>query len=224
METTLARRDGNSLTHDTVRHRKSTTTRVVCPTCATSTRVDKVSSVVRRGRGRMIWESGDVAHYETELSELLAPPSPPQPLPIHRLVIRTLTSFLVLGVLLALIIGLEAQDYLTIEPSVIAASRRIAIAWFALIVPALLVFQWVRARSNYRKLLPLWMSARRRWSGLYYCPGDDLVFAPTLGKSAAPADIESLIYPVMPIVSTGQPSPHPPTVGLPNRGHLRTAK
>ena len=75
METTLARRNGNSSTHDAVKHRKSATTRVVCPTCATSTRVDKVSSVVRRGRGRMIWESGDVAHYETELSELLAPPS-----------------------------------------------------------------------------------------------------------------------------------------------------
>jgi hypothetical protein len=172
----------------------------------------------------MIWESGDVAHYETELSELLAPPSPPQPLPIHRLVIRTLTSFLVLGILLALIVGLEAQDYLTIEPSVLAASRRIAIAWFALIVPALLIYEFLRERSSYRKLLPLWMSARRRWSGLYYCPGDDLVFAPTLGKSAAPADIGSLIYPVMPVQSTGQPSPHPPTVGLPNRGHLRTAK
>ena len=125
------------------------------------------------------------------------------------LVVRTLTSFLVLGVLLALIVGLEAQDYVTIEPSVIAASRRIAIAWFAFIVPALLVFQFIRARSNYRKQLPLWMSARRRWSGLYYCPGDDLVFAPTLGRSAPPAEIESLIYPVMPITSTGQPSPPP---------------
>jgi hypothetical protein len=224
METTLARRNGNSDAHDTAKHRKATATKIVCPTCATSTRVDKVSSVVRRGRGRMIWESGDVAHYETELSELLAPPSPPQTLPIHRLAVRTLTSFLILGVLLALIVGLEAQNYLTIESSVIAASRRIAIAWFGLIVPALLVFQFLRARSQYRKLLPLWLSARRRWSGLYYCPGDDLVFAPTLGKSASPAEIESLIYPVMPLPTTGQPSPHPPSVGLRNRGHLRTAK
>jgi hypothetical protein len=224
METTLARRNGNALTHDTTRQRKSTTAKVACPACAGSTRIDKVSSVVRRGRGRMIWESGEVAHYETELSEMLAPPPPPRALPIQRLVIRVLTSFLILGILLALTVALDAQNYVTMEPGVIAASRRIAIAWFALLVPALLVYQFLRARNDFRKQLPLWLSARRRWSGLYYCPSDDIVFAPVLGASVPPAEIESLIYPAPTLASAGQPSPRPPAIAVRNRAHLRTAK
>ena len=223
METTLARQNGNALTQEPARHRKSAAAKVTCPSCAGSTRIDKVSSVVRRGRGRMIWESGEVAHYETELSEMLAPPPPPETVPLKRLVVSVLMSFMVLGLLLALIVGLDVQTYVTIDSSVIAAARRIAFAWFALLVPALLIYQFVRARSHFRKELPAWLSARRRWSGLYYCPADDIVFAPVLGgASVPPAEIESLIYPAPAIATAGQPQP--PTVGLRNRAHLRTAK
>ena len=99
-----------------------------------------------------------------------------------------------------------------------------AVAWFAFLVPAMLVFQFLRARKEYRRLLPVWLSARRRWSGLYYCPNDDLVFAPVLGASVPPAEIEALIYPVAKLPTAGQPSPRPPSVAIRNGGHLRTAK
>jgi hypothetical protein len=162
--------------------------------------VDKVSTIVRKGRGRLIWENGEVAHYETELSELLAPPPPPKSTPWYRIIFSAIPPALVLGVILIALSLIDKQTSVAIPESAIDFSRLIALGWFGLLIPAALVLQFLRARGEHRRAVPVWMAARRRWSGLYYCPSDDVVFTPRFSNAVAPWDMDELLYPATPIV------------------------
>lgn len=183
---------------------KAKTGGVVCPNCMSQSQVEKVSHVVRSGRGKLFWENGEVAHYETELSQLLDAPPKPRDVPIYRAVLGLITPFLLLGLALAVVSILRAQDYVTISEQHLNTAQNIALAWFGLVVPGALVLSYAKNRLDLRKKLPIWRVAHRRWSGLYYCAHDDLVFEPNINLVAAPREVDALLY----AAGTSAPKPH----------------
>ena len=168
--------------------------RSTCPVCYSVDRVDKVSNVVRSGRGKLIWEDGEVAHYETELSELLDEPERPKAMSIFQALLGLVPPLLVLGAILGVLSLLRVQDYVSIPEDALGVSRNIALAWFGVLIPGVLVVRYLQSRSDLKREMPLWMLARRRWTGLYYCSRDDVVFAETSDVVAAPSEINDLLY------------------------------
>jgi hypothetical protein len=173
----------------------STPAGTICPVCAGRDRIEKVSNIVRNGRGRLIWEDGEVSHYETELSELLDEPPPPKLVPFHRLFTNMIPPFIVLGLILGVIAVLRVQTSFDVPENAARIARNIGLAWFGLVIPGVLIIQFVQARIDHRREMPKWVQARRRWTGLYYCSRDDVVFAPSVNMVAAPTDMHSLLHP-----------------------------
>ena len=169
--------------------------RAVCPVCLCRDRMEKVSNIVRNGRGRLVWEDGEVSHYETELSELLDEPAPPRQMPFYRLFLNVLPPLLILVALLGVIDIVRIQSFVHVPESSTDIARDVGLAWFGVFIPAMLLFQFVQIRIQYRREMPRWAHARRRWSGLYYCSRDDVVFAPNLNMVASPPEMYSLLYP-----------------------------
>jgi hypothetical protein len=177
------------------RERAPARPRVTCPVCQSKDRLDKVSSIVRQGRGKLFWQDGEVAHYETELAEMLEGPSPPRRVAFYRPALDCLPPLLVLAVILMVLAALRAQTYIDIPVEATHVSRSVALAWFGLLIPAVAVVQFVQARLAQRTEQVTWAHAHRRWAALYYCSRDDIVFAPSLRMIASPADIHSLLFP-----------------------------
>jgi hypothetical protein len=173
---------------------KAKSSTVKCPVCSSHDRIDKVSNVVRSGRGRLYWENGEVAHYETELSQLLDAPARPREVPWYRALLQLLPPLLVLAVILTALTLLRAQDYVTIPENAIEMARNIGVGWFALVVPVALIARYVKSRFDLRKKLPVWIRAQRRWTGLYYCARDDMVFLPQVNAQVEPQEMEHLLY------------------------------
>ena len=186
--------------------RRSKAGGVVCPTCMSQAAVEKVSHVVRSGRGKLFWDNGEVAHYETELSELLDAPLRPRDVPLLRAAMGLLTPLLLLGLTFAVLSILRAQDYVSIPEADLSMAQNIALVWFGAVVPGILVLGYLKNRWDLRKKLPLWRVAHRRWTGLYYCSHDDIVFEPSMNAIAAPRDIEALLY----LPGTPAPRAHNP--------------
>jgi hypothetical protein len=169
--------------------------KAVCPLCLSPDRIDKVSNIVRSGRGRLVWDNGEVAHYESELSGLLDEPPPPKALPLHKTLLDAVPPLIVLGALLFILTLIRSQDYLYVPRESTDIARKIGLAWFGLLIPCVLVVRHLHARSSFQRDLPVWTQARRTWTGLYYCPRDDIVFSRDSYEFASPAEVESLLYP-----------------------------
>jgi hypothetical protein len=178
-----------------------------CPLCQSIDRVDKVSNIVRSGRGRLVWQDGEVSHYETELSELLDVPPKPKRASIFRTVLGFVPPLLMLGTVFLGTALLKAQDYVDVSDDAIRVARNIGIAWFGVLIPCILIWRYVQSRHElHHKELPLWALARRRWTSLYYCSRDDIIFAPNTTLLASPHEIRSLLYePPGPSWPHGQP-------------------
>ena len=173
----------------------SAPSQAACPICLSRDRIEKVSNIVRNGRGRLVWEDGEISHYETELSELLDEPAPPKPVPVRKLLSRALAPLLVLAAILAVLGIIRVQSYVYVPENATQIARNIGLAWFGLLIPSVLIIQFAQARIDHRREMPKWVHARRRWSGLYYCSRDDVVFAPNLKMVASPPEMRSLLYP-----------------------------
>ena len=193
--------------------------RGTCPVCYSVDRVDKVSNVVRTGRGKLIWEDGEVAHYETELSELLDEPRQPKAVPIHKALLGLVPPLLVLAATLGVLSLLSAQEYTTIPENALKASRNIALVWFGVLIPGVLLVRYLQGRSELEREVPRWMLARRRWTGLYYCSRDDVVYAENSDIVVSPAEVSDLLYDPPPVLV----QPQKQEVAIP-RGGLRAAK
>jgi hypothetical protein len=100
-----------------------------------------------------------------------------------------------LGLILGVIAVLEVQTYFDVPANATRIARNIGLAWFGLVIPGVLIIQFVQARLEYRREMPKWVHARRRWTGLYYCSRDDVIFAPSVNMVAPPTDMHSLLYP-----------------------------
>jgi hypothetical protein len=181
------------ITH--LRDHASTPARAACPVCQGRDRIEKVSNIVRIGRGKLVWEDGEISHYETELSELLDEPSPPKQVPFRRLFTNAIPPLLVLAAILGVVAVLEVQTYWDVPESATRIARNIGLAWFGLVIPGVSLIQFVQARLDYRREMPKWVHMRRRWTGLYYCSRDDVVFAPSVNMVAPPSEMRSLLYP-----------------------------
>lgn len=168
--------------------------RSACPICRSTQAVDKVSNVVRGGRGRLIWDDGEVAHYESELSRLLDEP----PVPRVQSIVRAFAEFIPPLVVLALVLAgiglLGMQSFVTISEGTLGVSRLIAIAWFGFVIPGVLLVRYIQERLEVKKERPIWMAARRRWTGLYYCSHDDLVFSQDASFTVTPTEMQTLLY------------------------------
>jgi hypothetical protein len=150
--------------------------------------------VVRGGRGKLIFGNGEVAHYETELAELLDEPERPQELTVRRVVRDALPPFVALVATLAAIALIGNQTYVSISAEALSVARKVALVWFGLLVPGVLLIRYSELRRNQEQRLPAWTLAHRRWTGLYYCSRDDIVFSPVLNAFAAPQEVDKLLY------------------------------
>jgi hypothetical protein len=187
---------------------KAALAKATCPVCKSPDRSDKVSNVVRSGRGKLMFGNGEAAHYETELAELLGEPAKPRAISILRAALDALLPLVtLLGILLALSL-IRAQDYVEVPSRALEVSRNIGMAWFCILIPGVLLLRYAQSRLDLERQLPAWVIAHRRWTALYYCSRDDVVFSPILKAIAAPEEIRGMLY-----VSTDSPSERRETAG-----------
>ncbi len=207
MVTTLATSNGNG-TRETRRTGRSVSRpKTLCPSCLSSDRVEKVSSVVRRGRGRLVWENGEVAHYETELAQVLALPSPPKGVSLRSTAVAAILPLLILGATLFALHLLRSQHFVSLPPISLVLARDLALVWFGVIIPGAVIGKLVRSNKEVRKQKTAWIAARHRWSGLYYCSNDEVVFTPGALAGAPLDEIGSLLFPVFTVSEAEPPTP-----------------
>jgi hypothetical protein len=174
-------------------------TRAACPVCHSRDRMEKVSNIVRNGRGRLVWDDGEVSHYESELAELLDEPAPPKQKPVFKLFLSFIPPLLILAAIVGVIELLEVQTFFDVPAKSTNIARNIGLAWFGLLIPGVLIVQFVQSRLDHRRETPRWLHARRRWTGLYYCSRDDIVFTPSFNMVASPPEMHTLLYPPEPL-------------------------
>lgn len=175
-------------------HARASRSKTACPVCATSAHSEKVSNVVRCGRGKLIFGNGEIARYETELAELLDEPPRPRETSILRAAMEALPPLAVLAGVLLTIALLQSQDYVVIPQKAAEVARNIGLVWFGLLIPGVLILRYAQTRVDVEREMPSWILARRRWSSLYYCSRDDVVFSPILNAVATPQEIREMLY------------------------------
>jgi hypothetical protein len=120
-------------------------------------------------------------------------------MPFYRLILNAVPPLLVLVALLGVLHIVRVQDYVYVPERSTSIAESIGLAWFGLLIPGVLILQFVQARLDHRREMPKWVHARRRWTGLYYCSRDDVVFTPNFNVVASPPDMRSLLYPPAPL-------------------------
>lgn len=166
-----------------------------CPVCQRSDKADKVSNVIRSERGELAFAGGETAHYETELGMLLAEPEQPHGVSPVSTFLGVLASVMVLGLVLGGVALLRWQDLYGVPDSPLNVATRVGIVWFALVIPVLLIWRHVHSANTARDEMPRWLEATRRWSYLYYCRRDDLVYIPRFKQGVSPDRVDELLYP-----------------------------
>lgn len=173
---------------------KAARPRTTCPVCSSAAHTDKVSNIVRSGRGKLIFLNGEVARYETELAELLDEPPRPLDIPVRRAVLCALPPLLVLAGILVALPLIQGQPYLAVPAPATEVAQKIGIAWFGVLIPGVAILRYTQTRAELARDLPAWTLARRRWTALFYCSRDDVVFSPILNASASPEEIGGMLY------------------------------
>jgi hypothetical protein len=174
---------------------KPSRSRLHCPICGSAGHSDRVSNIVRSGRGRLVFANGEVAEYETDLARLLAEPARPRELPLGRAVVDALLPLLVLGLLIAGLALVRSQDYLSVPERATEVARNVALAWFGVLIPGVLILRYAQSRMDRERELPAWRQAHRRWTSLYYCSRDDVVFSSVLSGAVPPQEMSAMLYP-----------------------------
>jgi hypothetical protein len=168
--------------------------RATCPVCQSPDHSDKVSNVVRSGRGKLTFGNGETARYETELAQLLEEPPRPRAVPILHAALDAIPPLLALAGVLLVLALLRGQDYVAVPERALEVARNIGLAWFGVLIPGVLLLRYAQGRLDLERQLPAWVVAHRRWTALYYCSRDDAVFSPILNAVAAPEEIRGMLY------------------------------
>jgi hypothetical protein len=158
-------------------------------------KVEKVSNVIRSERGELAFAGGETAHYETELGMLLAEPEQPRGISPVSTFFGLLASVMMLGLVLGAVALLKWQDLYAIPDSPLNVATRVGIVWFGLVIPIVLIWRHVHSVNSARDETPRWLEATRRWSYLYYCRRDDVVYIPRYRQAVRPERMDELLYP-----------------------------
>jgi hypothetical protein len=147
----------------------------LCPACGRFEHVEKASAVVHRNSGTVV--VGNTSYpYVSQLATMLSLPPPPKTMSLESLAKMVLLSWLA-GSLIGLVLFLLGdQNWVDVPdgPLNLAMIAEAVVFGLALPVAALSRYLWLSYRA--RRRLPLWSEARERWSRLYYCSWDDVVF------------------------------------------------
>jgi hypothetical protein len=165
-----------------------------CPVCQDEDRSQKVSSVVRSGGGSLIWTDGEVVQYETHTAQLLREPEFPAVMPKQRVVLGTALSWLAMGGILGIVALLDWQTEVVLPQLSLDLMTVIAVLWFGFAVPGILLGRYHRLQEHARQIAPACIDARARWTKLYYCFRDDVVFVPGENVSAPPDQMMALLF------------------------------
>jgi hypothetical protein len=149
----------------------------VCPICHSSDRIEKASSVVRRGTGMIVLPNLPGGQpFLSGLAQALSPPSPPRPATYQDAVVGTVGSWLIGLLLLLFIGGLRGVGLLGIPDMPADVAMAVTVAWFGFLIPLVLFVEAAREERQAEKQRPHFETARARWENVYYCSRDDVVF------------------------------------------------
>jgi hypothetical protein len=104
-----------------------------------------------------------------------------------------LAAWLLGAIVLAPLLLLRAQSLFEMPSGPLQAGIYATLAWFGLVMPALIFWRTASARHHYREVLPAWKAADSRWLQLYYCHRDDVVFLAGSAQAAPPDDLSGLL-------------------------------
>jgi hypothetical protein len=186
---------------------------IACPKCGNAEKSQKVSGIVAAGTGSGSYSGptggvtysdgqwGTVGGYttlsgqhSTTLAQLLSPPDVPKKsstcLPVAVVGCLLYSAIPVgLGFIMSIMSPLTKQ--LSVVPSDTTCLLGVAIPLGGIIIATVLLLrygQWAGqdATKHYEAAHTRWSSAMERWSRLYYCSRDDLVYDPETGESFPP--------------------------------------
>ncbi len=166
-----------------------------CPTCNRTDRAEKVSSVVRQGSGVILPSSGvrEPQPYVTSLARTLSLPDPPRASNYPRTVASIVVSWVMGAIVVGAVALLKAQSLVDLPSLPLDAALYGTIVLFGLLLPLLLLWRTVLQQRAFRRQLPQWRHVRARWSRLYYCFRDDVVFYGGSDVAVSPDSVRSLL-------------------------------
>src|SRR5439155_6046781 len=147
----------------------------LCPACGRFEHVEKASAVVHRNSGTVV--VGNTSYpYVSQLATMLSLPPPPKKMSLESLAKIVLLSWLAGSVTALVIFLLGDQSWVDVPERPLNLAMTAVAVVLGLAIPAAILtrYLWLRYRAGRR--LPLWSEARDRWSRLYYCSWDDIVF------------------------------------------------
>jgi hypothetical protein len=147
----------------------------LCPACGRFEHVEKASAVVHRNSGTVV--VGNTSYpYVSQLATMLSLPPPPKTMSLESLAKLVLLSWLAASMIGLVLFLLGDQSWVEVPagPLNLAMTAVVVALGFALPAAAFARYLWLSYRA--KRHLPLWSEARDRWSRLYYCSWDDVVF------------------------------------------------
>jgi hypothetical protein len=166
-----------------------------CPVCHRNDRIDKVSSLVRRETGQVIAVgSGGVFAFHTALSKTLAPPEQPHTESWTQRARQIGVAWALLAAVVAIVLLSPLQNVVNPPSDLVTLVLVVAIGWFGVAGPAWSAWRLYTDKQAAERALPLWVQARERWSMLYYCSRDDVVFVANEERSESPDQLLDLLY------------------------------
>lgn len=162
-----------------------------CPVCHHIDRVEKASAAVRRTSGLLV-EADQL--FVSELARLLSPPESPRAASLGETLSGIVAGLAVGALILLALTGAGAQGLLDLPSGPLEVASVVTVAWFGLVMPALLLGRYLTSRRHTRLAMPVWRAAIERWSRLYYCFRDDVVFLAPDGTAAPAERARDLLY------------------------------
>lgn len=166
----------------------------VCPLCHHVDRVEKVSSVVRRGSGLIVLPGmGGPQPFVSALAQTLSPPDLPSRMTLWGALANSIGSIVIGGFILLIIAGIRSIGLLGIPDGPADVAMIVTAFWFGLLIPIASFGLAARDEARARELTPRYARARSRWEETYYCSRDDIVFISDGGTTAQPERMADLL-------------------------------
>ena len=156
---------------------------ILCPIDRKDDAIQKVSGVVSAGRSEGLQYGRDT----TDLARLLSLPSEPDT--------RAFTAGNWLGFMTLALVGFITMLFGVLSTESADGTALSCLICGGLMVGALPLAFLVNSKNRLMDQITAdaWRSELHRWSHLYYCSRHDLVFDPGTGRTATPAEMQTLI-------------------------------